>query len=96
MLGGDYLVCSDRRRADMAGEVLSAVPTLGSRTAAGLAERLDQTQLLRIEDGIAEVVDRAVRLLPARRRTRLRTGPATIGRRAGPEQPRESRYRDLL
>jgi hypothetical protein len=78
MLGGDFLVCLDRRRADVAGEVLSAVPTPASTSAAGLAVRFDQTQLLRIEDGIAEVVYRAVQLLPARRRTRLRTGPATI------------------
>jgi Transposase DDE domain group 1 len=78
MLGGDFLSSLDRRRADVAGEALSVVPTPASTTAAGLAERFDDTQLLRIEDGIAEIVCRVVQLLPARRRVLLRTGPATI------------------
>jgi len=33
---------------------------------------------LRIEDGIAEIVCRAVQLMAARRQAVLRTGPATI------------------
>ena len=38
----------------------------------------DPAQLVGIEDGIAELTRRAVTMLPARRRTRLRTGPVTI------------------
>jgi hypothetical protein len=68
----------DRRRDDAAGEALSAVPTPASTTAAGLAARLGDVHLLGIEDGIAEVAFQAVELLPARRRTALRAGTATI------------------
>src|SRR3954470_4976611 len=78
MLGGDFLVSLDRRRDDLVGEALSAVPTPASTTAAGLAARFDKAQLVGIEDGIAEITRRAVTMLPARRRTRLRTGPVTI------------------
>jgi hypothetical protein len=82
MLGGDFLVSLDRRRDDLVGEALCAVATPASTTAAGLAARFDPTQLVGIEDGIAEITRRAVGLLPARRRARrrarLRSGPATI------------------
>jgi len=78
MLGGDFLSSLDRRRADTAGELLSAVPTPASTTAAGLAARFRPQQLLWVEDGITELVARVVRLLPAKRRAVLRTGPATI------------------
>src|SRR5262249_33782552 len=36
-LGGDFLACLDRRRGDIAGQALSAVPTPPSTTAASLA-----------------------------------------------------------
>ena len=39
MLGGDFLVSLDRRRADATGEALSAVPTPASTTAAALPAR---------------------------------------------------------
>jgi hypothetical protein len=78
MLGGDFLVSLDRRRVDAAGEALSAVATPASTTAAGLAARFGQAQVLGIEDGIAEVTRRAVELLRAKRRTALRAGAATI------------------
>lgn len=78
MLGGDFLSSLDRRRADTAGEVLSLVPTPASTTAAGLAARLRPDQLLWVEDGVTELVDRVVRLLPARRRAVLLHGRATI------------------
>jgi Transposase DDE domain group 1 len=78
MLGGDFLSGLDRRRADTAGEVLSAVPTPASTTAAGLCARLRPDQLLWVEDGVTELVGRVVRLLPAKRRAVLLTGPATI------------------
>ena len=78
MLGGDFLVSLDRRRDDLVGECLSAVPTPASTTAAGLAARFGEAQLVGIEDGIGEITRRAVTMLPAGRRTRLRTGSVTI------------------
>jgi hypothetical protein len=54
MLGGDFLTCLDRRRADLAGEALSAVPTPASTTAASLAARFGPAQLAGIEEGIGE------------------------------------------
>jgi hypothetical protein len=78
MLGGDFLVSLDRRRDDTAGEALSAVPTPASTTAAGLAARFGDAQVVAIEDGVAEVICRVVQLLPAKRRAVLRAGTATI------------------
>jgi hypothetical protein len=45
MLGGDFMVCLDRRREDAAGEALSAVPTPESTTAATLARRFGPVQV---------------------------------------------------
>lgn len=78
MLGAEFLTGLDRRRDDAAGEALSAVPTPASTTAATLAERFGPVQLAGIEEGIGEITCRVMRLLPARRRFALRTGPATI------------------
>src|SRR6266487_348268 len=78
MLGGDFLACLDRRRDDIAGEALSAVPTPPSTTAAGLAARFGPAQLAGVEEGIGELSCRAVALAPVKRRTALRTGMATI------------------
>ncbi|HZM80027.1 MAG TPA: IS1380 family transposase [Candidatus Limnocylindrales bacterium] len=78
MLGGDFMSSLDRRRVDMAGELLSAVPTPASTTAAGLCARFRAEQLLWVEDGVSELIDRVVRLLPATRRAVLLGGPATI------------------
>lgn len=78
MLGGDFLSSLDRRRADTAGEALSAVPTPASTTAAGLAERFTGQQLVAIEDGVAEVLRRVMVRLPDRRRRALQTGAVTI------------------
>jgi hypothetical protein len=78
MFGADFLIGLDRRRADVAGEVLSAVPTPASTTAATLAARFGPAQLAGIEEGIGEICCRAVALLPARRRAVLRAGTATI------------------
>src|SRR5258706_8594479 len=52
MLGGDFLVSLDRRRADVTGEALSAVSTPASTTAAGLAARFGPTRIAGIEEGI--------------------------------------------
>jgi hypothetical protein len=78
MLGADYLTGLDRRRADMAGEALSAVPTPASTTAGTLAARFAPAQVAGIEEGIGELTCRAVGLLPVRRRAVLRAGTATI------------------
>ncbi len=68
----------DRRRADVAGEALSAVPTPASTTAVELAERFGPAQLAGVEEGIGEIVSRVMGLLPATRRAVLRAGGATI------------------
>jgi hypothetical protein len=78
MLGGDFLVSLDRRRDDLAGEALSAVPTPGSTTAAGLAARFGAAEQAGIEEGIGELCCRAVALTPVKRRATLRSGTATI------------------
>ena len=76
--GGDFLCSLDRRRVDTAGELLSAVGTPASTTAAGLCARFTPDQLLWIEDGVSELAGRVVGLLPATRRAVLLNGPATI------------------
>jgi hypothetical protein len=78
MLGGDFLVSLDRRRADVTGEALSAVPTPASTTAASLATRFGPAQVAGIEEAIGEVVGRVVGALPVQRRMALRGGTATL------------------
>jgi hypothetical protein len=78
MLGGDFWTSLDRRRDDVTGEALSAVPTPASTTAATLAVRFGPAQLAGIEEGIGEICARVMGLLPARRRAVLRAGTATI------------------
>lgn len=78
MLGGDFLSSLDRRRADVVGEMLSAVPTPASTTAAGLAARFTDAQVVAVEDGLAVLVGRVMRLLPARRRVVLRSSSAAF------------------
>jgi hypothetical protein len=78
MLGADFWTHLDRRRVDATGEALSVVPTPASTTAATLAARFGPAQLAGIEEGIGEICSRAIRLLPTRRQTALRTGTATI------------------
>jgi hypothetical protein len=78
MCGAEFWTGLDRRRADTAGEALSAVPTPASTTAVELADRFGPAQLTGIEEGIGEIACRLVGLLPARRRAVLRTGGATI------------------
>jgi len=78
MLGGDFLVSLDRRRADAVGEALSAVPTPASTTTAGLAARFSPQQVIAVEDGLATLIGRVMQLLPVRRRVVLQAGPATI------------------
>jgi hypothetical protein len=78
MFGAEFWTGLDRRRADAAGEVLSAVATPASTTAVELAKRFELMQFAGIEEGIGEIVCRVVGSLPVPRRQRLRTGGATI------------------
>jgi len=72
MLGGDFWSSLDRRRADAAGQLLSVVPTPASTTAAGLAARFTDAQLLGIEDGITQIARRAMSMLAVKRQAVLR------------------------
>jgi hypothetical protein len=76
--GAEFWVGLDRRRADAAGEALSAVATPASTTAVELAERFGPAQRAGIEEGIGEIICRVVGLLPAARRAVLRGGTVTI------------------
>ncbi len=78
MCGAQFWTGLDRRRADTAGEALSAVATPASTTAVQLADRFGPAQVAGIEEGIGEICCRVVGLLPARRRAVLRAGGATI------------------
>ena len=78
MFGAQFWTGLDRRRADTAGEALSAVPTPASTTAVGLAQRFGPAQQAGIEEGIGEICCRVMGLLPATRRAVLRAGTATI------------------
>jgi Transposase DDE domain group 1 len=78
MLGAQFWVGLDHRRADTAGEALSAVATPASTTAVEVAERFGPAQLAGIEEGIGEIACRVMGLLPAARRVVLRAGGATI------------------
>jgi hypothetical protein len=78
MCGAEFWTGLDRRRADTAGEALSAVPTPASTTAVGLAGRFGPAQLTGIEEGVGEIVCRVIGRLPAARQAVLRAGGATI------------------
>lgn len=78
MLGAQFWAGLDRRRADAAGEGLSAVATPASTTAVQLADRFGAAQVAGIEEGVGELTCRVVGLLSAARRAVLRAGRATI------------------
>lgn len=78
MCGAEFWTGLDRRRADTAGEALSAVPTPASTTAVELAGRFGPAQLAGVEEGIGEIACRVIGVLPAARRMVLRAGGATI------------------
>ena len=71
LLGGDALIALDRQRADAAATELSAVPPIPATTAGSLARRFGTEQLAGIESANAEVIARAVGLLPAARTGKL-------------------------
>jgi hypothetical protein len=78
MFGAEFWSGLERRRADAAGEALSAVATPAATTAVQLAGRFGPAQLAGIEEGIGEIACRVVGLLPAARCTVLRAGGASI------------------
>jgi hypothetical protein len=67
LVGEGFLVGLDRYRADVAGQVLAAVPGLSSTTAAGLARRLSDGQWRAVETGVGDVHTAMLALLPAER-----------------------------
>jgi hypothetical protein len=72
LAGQDHLVGLDRVGADVAGQALAPVAGLGSRTAAGLARRINVEQWAAVETGMATVTARMLdRLVPARRQALL-------------------------
>jgi hypothetical protein len=76
LLGGHGLVAVDHQRPDAAWLWLSAVPGVPSTTAASLARRFGPEQPSWIESANAQLVDRALRVMPAKRRAALTmTGP---------------------
>jgi Transposase DDE domain group 1 len=78
MFGAGFWTGLDRRRADAAGEALSAVATPASTTAVQLAKRFGSMQFAGVEEGVGELVCRVLGVLPAGRRQWLRAGGATI------------------
>jgi hypothetical protein len=71
LAGEEFLVGLDRYRADVAGQVLAAVPGLCSTTAAGLARRLSDGQWRTVETGIGEVHAAMLAALPPQRAAAL-------------------------
>lgn len=71
LAGEDFLVGLDRRRADVAGQLLEPVPTPASTTAAGIAKRFSDEHLAGIEAGIGRINTTMVSLLPLVRRNSL-------------------------
>jgi len=67
LAGEDFLVGSDRPRADTAGQALAPVPGWASTTAAGLAKRLTETQWRAVETGISEITTAMLGMLPPER-----------------------------
>lgn len=78
MLGIGFWSGLDRLPADSVAQSLSGVAMPASTTALALAARFDAGKRSGIEDAIAEVTHRFVRLLPAPRRQVLRTRRPTI------------------
>jgi Transposase DDE domain group 1 len=71
LAGEDFLVGLDRYRADVAGQVLSAVAGLSSTTAAGLARRFTDGQWDAVETGIGGIGAAMLRLLSPKRAAAL-------------------------
>ena len=65
LAGEEFLVGLDRYRADVAGQVLAAVPGLSSTTAAGLARRFGDGQWRAVETGLGNIAAAALDVLAA-------------------------------
>jgi DDE family transposase len=80
LAGEEFLVGLDRYRADVAGQVLAAVPGLSSTTAAGLARRFGDGQWRAVETGLGNIAAAALDLLTtvAPRRAALLSETVTI------------------
>jgi Transposase DDE domain group 1 len=65
LAGEEFLVGLDRYRADVAGQVLAAVPGLCSTTAAGLARRFGDGQWRAVETGLGNIAAAALDILTA-------------------------------
>ncbi|GAA4368557.1 transposase [Agromyces bauzanensis] len=77
MSEGDFLVSLDRRRDDVAGQLLEPVPTPAATTATGIARRFPDEQLRGIETAIGAINTRMLGLVgPVRRLSLLKV--ATI------------------
>jgi len=63
LAGEEFLVGLDRYRADVAGQVLAAVPGLSSTTAAGLARRFGDGQWRAVETGLGNIAAAALDIL---------------------------------
>jgi hypothetical protein len=71
LAGEDFLVGLDRRRADLAGQVLAPVAGLSSTTAAGLARRFSDAQWHAVETGIGDIHTAMLAALPPKRAAAL-------------------------
>ncbi|MGH7926856.1 MAG: hypothetical protein ACREQV_03570, partial [Candidatus Binatia bacterium] len=71
LAGEDFLVGLDRRRADVAGQVLAPVAGLTSTTAAGLARKLSDGQWHAVETGIGDIHTAMLAALPPARAAAL-------------------------
>ena len=71
LAGEDFLVGLDRRRDDVAGQVLAPVAGLSSTTAAGLARRFTDGQWHAVETGIGDIHTAMLAALPVERAAAL-------------------------
>jgi len=71
LAGEDFLVGLDRRRADVAGQVLAPVAGLGSTTASGLARKFTDGQWHAVETGIGDIHTAMLAALPPARAAAL-------------------------
>jgi hypothetical protein len=78
LLGGHGLVALDQQRPDAAWQWLSAVPSVPSTTAASVAKRFGPEQLAGVESGNAQLLARALRMMPPTRRAALTMADPTI------------------
>jgi len=71
LAGEDFFVGLDRRRADLAGQVIAPVAGLRSTTAAGLARRITDGQWQAVETGLGDIHAAMLAALPPSRAAAL-------------------------